>query len=299
MLGKSVDAVAGFLTAYRGSVYFVLTVLIFIVTYKILTKNLRKYLFKQAYKDENVRQFLFFWRYAWLGVGFVFAIMSLSGSLASLGISAAFLGMILGWSLQAPVTGIAAWLMMVLVKPFRIGDRVIIGGIVGDVTDITLTHVILNQVGGTISGEEKSGRGVLIPNATMFGQIIYNYTFETKYIMDEVPVMITFDSDLDLAEKLCMDAANKIVGAIVKETGTVPFIRREFTDWGVRIRVRYQCEGVDRQRISSDIIKLILEGFNATEGVTFCYPHTEIVYHPETGQKRELQNYAVKEEARQ
>jgi small-conductance mechanosensitive channel len=206
--------------------------------------------------------------------------------------------MILGWSLQAPVTGIAAWLMIVLVKPFRIGDRVIIGGIVGDVTDITLTHVILNQVGGTIGGEEKSGRGVLIPNATMFGQIIYNYSFETKYITDEVPVMVTFDSDFALAEKMCIDAANKVVAGIIRETGSVPFVRREFTDWGIRIRVRYQCAGVDRQRVSSDIVKLILDDFNQTDKVTFCYPHTEIVYHPESGQKRIQQDQSIKEESR-
>ena len=63
-----------------------------------------------------------------------------------------FLGMILGWSQQAPVTGIAAWLMLILKRPFKIGQRVIIAGITGDVVDITLTHVILNQVGGTVAG---------------------------------------------------------------------------------------------------------------------------------------------------
>jgi len=40
--------------------------------------------------------------------------------------------------------------------------------------DVTLTHIILNQVGGTVGGEERSGRAVLIPNAIMFGQVITN-----------------------------------------------------------------------------------------------------------------------------
>ena len=88
--------------------------------------------------------------------------------------------MVLGWSLQAPVTGIAAWLMLILKHPFKIGDRVIIAGITGDVMDITLTHVILNQVGGTVSSEERSGRGILIPNAILFAQTITNYTLEEE-----------------------------------------------------------------------------------------------------------------------
>ena len=78
--------------------------------------------------------------------------------------------------MQAPVTGIAAWLMLILKCPFKIRDRVIIAGITGDVMEITLTHVILNQVGGTVSSEERSGRGILIPNAILFGQTITNYT---------------------------------------------------------------------------------------------------------------------------
>ena len=61
-------------------------------------------------------------------------------------------------------------MMIILKRPFKIGDRVIISGITGDVVDINLTHVLLNQVGGTIGG--------LIPNATLFGQIISNYALE-------------------------------------------------------------------------------------------------------------------------
>jgi len=89
----------------------------------------------------------------------------------------------LGWSLQQPVTGIAAWLMIILKKPFKIGDRVVIAGVTGDVTGITLTHVILNQVGGSIGGEERSGRGILIPNAILFQHMIINYTLDQEYML--------------------------------------------------------------------------------------------------------------------
>jgi small-conductance mechanosensitive channel len=237
----------------------------------------------RAHKPDNVRNFLFFWRYIWLGVAAVFFIVSFSGSLAALGISAAFLGMILGWSLQAPVTGIAAWLMIILKRPFRIGDRVIIAGIIGDVVDINLTHVVLNQVGGTVGGEEKSGRGVLIPNAILFQQIIYNYAFETKYILDEVVVNVTFESDFDRAEEICLAAARQVTREIIEETDQWPFIRAEITDWGVRIRLRYQSMAVERQRISSDIAEVILREFRECEEVEFCYPHTEILHRPKNG----------------
>lgn len=263
--------------------------------YQITRRLLRRHLLKRAYKEENVLQFLFMWRYLWLGVGFVFGLISFSGSLATLGISAAFLGMILGWSLQAPVTGIAAWLMIILKRPFKIGDRVIISGIIGDVVDITLTHVLLNQVGGTIGGEEKSGRGVLIPNATLFAQIIYNYTLEggtpstpgngskseaASFILDEVVIRLSHTSDLDEAERLLIEAARQVTPDIIRISGEEPFIRAELFDSGIHVRLRYQTMAKERQRISSDIVRIIIREFRTNKLVEFAYPHLDLKHEP-------------------
>jgi small-conductance mechanosensitive channel len=195
-----------------------------------------------------------------------------------LGISAGFLGMVLGWSLQAPVTGIAAWLMLILKRPFKIGDRVIIAGITGDVMDITLTHVILNQVGGTVSSEERSGRGILIPNAILFGQTITNYTLEEEYILVEVPVRITFESKWEEAEQILVDAATVVTADVIKETGEEPFIRAELFDAGVMMRLRYKTRPVDRAKSLSDIVKIVFHGFSESKTVEFCYAHSEIIY---------------------
>ena len=276
----------------------VATLVLMWIGYKISRRLLKRYLSVKAYKEENVQNFLFIWRYLWMVSGVIFGIVSFSGSLTSLGISAAFLGMILGWSLQAPVTGIAAWLMIILKRPFKIGDRVIIAGIIGDVVDISLTHVLLNQVGGTVGGEEKSGRGVLIPNATMFGQIIYNYTLggvktgpggvETanvsSYILDEVPIRLTFQSDFDEAERIFLDAARQVTGEIIRETGQEPFIRAELFESGILVRLRYQTMAKERQRITSDIVRVILREFGHNDKVEFCYPHMSLYHSPKAGQ---------------
>ena len=291
MLARIADSVGQFLnkilgpeSSFRGPVIALLTILILLLVYKLTTRLLRRYLRNRAYKSENIENFLLLWRYVWMGFAFILALVALSGSIASLGISAAFLGMILGWSLQAPVTGVAAWLMIILKRPFKIGDRIIIAGITGDVEDITLTHIVLNQVGGTIGGEEKSGRGVLIPNATLFQQIIYNYNFESRYLLDEVPILITYDSDFHEAARIAIQAAREVTGEIIRDTGQDPFIRAELADSGVRIRLRYQALSMERQRISSDIVCVLIREFNKNPYVEFCYPHTEILYR----QKRDM-----------
>lgn len=272
-----------------GPILSVVTLLIIWISYKISRTLLQKYLKQRAYKEENVQHFLFIWRYVWMGIGVVFGLISFSGSLSTLGLSAAFLGMILGWSLQAPVTGIAAWLMIILKQPFKIGDRVIIAGIIGDVVDINLTHVILNQVGGTVGGEERSGRAVLIPNATLFGQIIYNYTLEgargpeaqettSSYILDEVPVRVTFQSDFAEVEKILIAAAQQVTAEIISETKEEPFIRAELFESGIMVRLRYKTLAKDRQRISSEIVQIIIGEFGKNNRTNFCYPHMNLYY---------------------
>jgi len=264
---------------YQRFTLTVITIVVLLVIRRYTTRLLRKYATERAQKEGNVQRFLRTWNAVWKFIIAVFVIIALSGSLELLGLSAAFLGMMLGWSLQAPVTGIAAWLMILLKRPFRIGDRIIIGDIIGDVTDITLTHVILNQVGGTIGGEERSGRGVLIPNAILFNKIITNYTLEEKFMLDEVPVRLTFDSEYESARDVMLTAAREVTADVIAQTQQEPFIRVEFFDAGVLARVRYQVEPARRQEVSSAITERILAGFRRHyPRVKYCIPQSVIRY---------------------
>ena len=263
---------------FRGPLLSVVTIVTLVIIKKLTTKPIRAYVYRNAFREENAANFMATWGYIWTAIIAIFGIISLGGSLKTLGISAGFLGMVLGWSLQAPVTGIAAWLMLILKRPFKIGQRVIIAGITGDVMDITLTHVILNQVGGTVAGEERSGRGILIPNAILFGQTITNYTFDVEYILDEVPVRITFDSDWDEAESILLNAAKQVTAGIIEKTGEEPFVRGELFDAGVLMRLRYKTTPSDRPRNVSEMVKIIFHEFARSDKVEFCYAHSEVIY---------------------
>jgi small-conductance mechanosensitive channel len=262
----------------RGLLLSIVTIVALFVIKAVLTRPVKAYVYKRALKQENAANFMTTWKFFWFAVIVIFGVVSLSGSITTLGISMGFLGMILGWSLQAPVTGIAAWLMLILKRPFKIGQRVIIAGVKGDVVDITLTHVILNQVGGTVAGEERSGRGVLIPNAILFSQTITNYTLDVEYILSEVPVRITFQSNWEEAEQILLHAAKQVTGDAIEETGEEPFVRAELFDAGVLMRLRYKTRPADYAQNVHDIVKIIHGEFGKNDKVEFCYPHSEVVY---------------------
>lgn len=217
--------------------------------------------------------------------------MSVAYGLGHLGSFASFFtlfgGMLLGWSLQAPVSGFAAWLMILMKRPFRPNDRVQLPslGLTGDVHEIGPMYTVLNQVGGTIGSEEAVGRYILLPNAMLFSQVVINYTVtqEAAYMLDEVVIRITHDSDWSRAEQILLDAANEVTKEIIAKTGMKPYIRSDLYDYGVYLRLRFQTHVPDRPRIAYEITKRIFEAFQNEPAVDFAIPY---VYSYRTGRER-------------
>lgn len=206
-----------------------------------------------------------------LAVAYGFGKLAAFGTFFSL-----FGGMLLGWSLQAPVSGFAAWILISIKRPFRPGDRVQFPnlGLTGDVADTTPMYTYLNQVGGTIGSEEAVGRYILVPNAMLFSQVVINYTVlqESPYMLDEVLVRITFDSNWEAAERVLLSAAHKITDDIIQATGVQPYIRSDMYDYGVYLRLRYQTRVQDRAEISYRITKEIFEGVQSLPSVDLAIP---------------------------
>src|SRR3989441_12617332 len=98
-------------------------------------------------------------------------------------------------ALKDPVTNLAGWIFIVWRRPFEVSDRVEIGGHKGDVIDIRLLQFTLNEIGNWVNADQSSGRIIHIPNGKVFTEPVANYDKGFKYIWNEVPVLVTFESD--------------------------------------------------------------------------------------------------------
>lgn len=174
---------------------------------------------------------------------------------------------VLGWALQKPIIGIVAWMMIVVKRPFDIGGRVIIGSVKGDVIDISLTHVHIQEIGGIVEGEESSGRVIMVPNSTLFEQNITNYTFQNEYVLDQVTVTVTYKSNLDKAIQIALDSAKKCMEDHIKITKKEPYARTFFQPSGVSVHVRYYSPAQRLQEFSSRITKEIQQRIKRAKDV--------------------------------
>jgi small-conductance mechanosensitive channel len=188
-----------------------------------------------------------------------------------------FGGMLLGWSLQAPVSGLAAWILILLKRPFRPSDRIQFPALdlTGDVQDIGAMYITLNQVGGSIASEEAVGRRILFPNAMLFQQVVINYTVvpDAPYMLDEVVIRITYDSSWEQAEKILLNAAWEVTRDIIEATGEHPYIRSELYDYGVYLRLRYQTRVKDRAETAYEIEKKVFEEIQRDPTVDIAIPY--------------------------
>ena len=257
----------------------VLVVLVIYSLFNLVLRALRKALLQKAKSRKQVagiEAFSRLFKYVFLFLLVIVVSFYYSKSWTGLGIGIGLFSAALGWALQKPITGIAGWLMILLKRPFMIGDRVIIGSVKGDVLDITLTHIYLKEVGGIVQAEESSGRVVMVPNSILFEQNIVNYTLRDEYILDQVSLTITFESDLDLAVGLCRKAIARIREKRPEIIKKDPYIRINFQPNGIGLHIRYYAQAIRLQEISSYATQEVFALINATSNVNIAYPRTDV-----------------------
>ena len=260
---------------YISVVWMGLVVIGAVLVYFYLTSQMRKLTEAHAYKPENADRFFFTWRYMFMFSIGALIIFLFSDVFGVIGLSLAFMMTLMGWGIRNPITNLAAWLLIILQKPYRIGDRVILGGTIGDVRDISIMYTQLDQVGGTIGGEEKSGRSVMIPNQHLFKWNVINYTRDEKYILDEVIIRLTYRSDITRAEQIMCEQASEVTADVCEETSESPYVRFEFIPSGVVAKLRYRVSAVRRQEFSTLMVERISKAFVCEDSIEFAYVKRE------------------------
>jgi small-conductance mechanosensitive channel len=126
-----------------------------------------------------------------------------------------FLGLVsagLAIALAGPVTDLAGWIYVLSRRPFVIGDRIQIGDYAGDVIDIRVIQFAVLEIGNWVEADQSTGRIVHIPYRKIFTEVLANYSEGFDYIWNEIPVMITFESNWEKAKAMFQDIADRHAG---------------------------------------------------------------------------------------
>ncbi len=138
-----------------------------------------------------------------------FMLVTEIGSIATF---AGFITAGLAVALQTVILSVVAYFLLIGKWGIRVGDRVSISGVTGDVIDIGLVRMHLMEVDGAGGEEQPTGRVVVFSNAVLF-QPTANFFKQipgTSFTWHRITLTLAPETDFRSAEKLLMDAVNKV-----------------------------------------------------------------------------------------
>ncbi|HSI91807.1 MAG TPA: mechanosensitive ion channel domain-containing protein, partial [Adhaeribacter sp.] len=121
--------------------------------------------------------------------------------------SLGLIGLALSWSLQTPIESFTGWLLNSFQGYYRIGDRIKVGEVFGDVYRIDFLTTTVWEIGspyyqgGYVNAEQATGRMVTFPNNEILAGTVTNLTRDFPYVWDELIVSVANESDLKLARE--------------------------------------------------------------------------------------------------
>jgi small-conductance mechanosensitive channel len=222
-----------------------------------------------------------------LGLAIVF-----SDRLGRLSVVLGVAGAGIAFALQEVITSVAGWIAVSLGGFYKVGDRVELGGIRGDVVDIGFLRTTLFEVGEWVDGDLYNGRVVRVANSFIFKEPVVNYSGDFPFLWDELQVPVRFGSDVDKARALLQAATDQVCADYETEATTIwkelqrkypledastkPMITLAFDHNWVTFTLRYAVRFDRRRRTKNLLFEKILSSIESTPEVTVAASSLEI-----------------------
>lgn len=160
----------------------------------------------------------------------------------------------LAFALQRVITAFAAYIVILRGSTFSVGDRIVMGGVRGDVIELGFIQTTIMEMGQPpsvqsadpamwVQARQYTGRIVTLTNDKLFDMPVYNYTREFPFLWEEIMIPIPYQTDLKKAERILLDAVirNTVKIAEIGEESLVELERRYIikrSDLGPRAFIR-------------------------------------------------------------
>jgi small-conductance mechanosensitive channel len=242
-----------------------------------LSEIWRRITFRYISEPRRRRQFLVMRR---IVIGFLFVVVLILGFVSEFSSLATFAGFItagIAVGLQAVLLSVAAYFFIIGRYGIRVGDRISVAGITGDVVDIGLVRLYLMELAGTGLDFYPTGRIVVFSNAVLFqtGTPLFKQIPGTEYAWHEVAVIISPNGDHKTAQEKLVATVDAVYGKYRQEIerqhadierrvdiqieAPRPEARLQFADAGLELLVRYPVEIRRAPDIDEEMTRKVLE----------------------------------------
>jgi small-conductance mechanosensitive channel len=243
----------------------------------ILSDVWRRLTFRYIHDARRRRQFLLMRRFV---VGFLIGVVLIMGFVSEFSSLATFAGFVtagIAVGLQAVLLSVAAYFFVVGRYGIRVGERISIAGVTGDVIDIGLVRLYIMELAGTGIDLYPTGRVVVFSNSVLFqaGTPLFKQIPGTEYTWHEVAVPLAPGSNYKLAQERLSTAVKSVheryrpelerqLGSIERHVEMqlkppVPETQLQLADSGLELVVRYPVSIRKAAEIDDQIARAIMD----------------------------------------
>ncbi len=210
----------------------------------------------------------------WL-LAFGVALSVIAGDVRTLIGSLGLIGLALSWALQSPIESFTGWVINSFKGHYRVGDRIAVGDVFGDVYRIDLLTTTVWEAGGpgkAVQAAQPTGALITFPNSEVLRSNIINYTGDFPYVWDEVTFGVANESDLPYTITVVRRVAAEVLGKAMEvparqykdmllntglawDVAVEPQVYLSLTDAWTNCTVRYLVAARERRMWSSRLIE--------------------------------------------
>lgn len=254
-----------------------ISILIIIAILKIVKKRLSEYIKTENWYMTNKVINL---------VGYILTIFILgvifNDRLRGIPITLGLAGAGITFALREVIVSVAGWLGILFGNFYNTGDRVQLGGIKGDVIDISVLRTTIMEVGQWVDADLYNGRLVRVANSFVFSEPVFNYSADFPFLWDEIKIPIKYGCDHNKTKDILEKVAKGVVGDYTKEAQVEwdKMVRKfiienqsiqshvtiETTDNWIEFTLRYVVDFKKRREVKNELFINILEEINKTNG---------------------------------
>ena len=172
-------------------------------------------------------------------------------------------GLAVGLALQGSLSNFAAGVLIVLFRPYKVGDYVEAAGISGTIEQVQILTTILKT---------PDNKQIIVPNGQIMDSIITNYSANDRRRVDLV-VGVSYEDDLDKVRK----TLEELVAADerILDDPAVTIAVSELADSSVNFIVRPWVKTADYWGVHFDLTEAIKKRFDQ-EGISFPFPQQDV-----------------------
>jgi small-conductance mechanosensitive channel len=139
-------------------------------------------------------------RYVVLLVGLLIILQTVGINLTTLNVVAGAVGIGIGFGLQNIASNFVSGLIILFERPIKIGDRIEVGGVEGDVVSVGArsTTVVTND-----------NIAIIVPNSKVVTENVINWSYTDPTVRFRIPISVAYGSDVRLVEKLLLEVAKE------------------------------------------------------------------------------------------